>query len=276
MGNIVFKGFFQGEDQLRRTTQDGMVLDEPDDINAFLRQGTCKSLVIVLAVVIMAVWTIRDILHQANYNHKDIVLALVLSGLIVLVCQYVHEIIHTLFYPRKAIKEIYIMKDLSCLFVYCTTPIKKNRFITMAMAPNAILGIVPLCIGVLGREQFTPMLAVILIVSGAALTVSGIGDYYNIYNVMRQVPENAYVFNNGLHTYWRGSSVGENRNSAESDKVWLILVCALGAVLLFFQQEASMVAFLFTIIIATLHHERFYRVFRWCGLGILIVACFLL
>lgn len=91
-----------------------------------------------------------------------------------------HEIINSLCFPIKASKEIWIHSQAGALFVYCNEPIGKGSFIWACLAPNVNLGLMPYYIWF--------------------LIASGIGDYYNVYNTNKQVPQGARVFNYGLHS----------------------------------------------------------------------------
>lgn len=75
------------------------------------------------------------------------------------------------------------------LFVVGTEPMSKGRFIFMSMLPNIVFGIIPYALGMI----FPQLKALTLF--GMLCTSMGAGDYYNVFNAIRQVPktENLYV-----------------------------------------------------------------------------------
>lgn len=60
------------------------------------------------------------------------------------------------------------------------------------------------------RNIFPTKITLILLIVGSISVITGVGDYYNIYNTIYQVPRGASVFNNGLHTYWNVTEIKNN------------------------------------------------------------------
>lgn len=82
------------------------------------------------------------------------------------------------------------------LFVVGTETISKGRFIFMSMLPNLIFGIVPYVIGMIFPKF------IFLTMFGMICTSMGAGDYYNVFNAIRQVPKNGIVYMSGMRSYW--------------------------------------------------------------------------
>lgn len=82
------------------------------------------------------------------------------------------------------------------LFVVGTEPMSKGRFIFMSMLPNIVFGIIPYALGMI----FPQLKALTLF--GMLCTSMGAGDYYNVFNALRQVPKNGRVYMSGMRSYW--------------------------------------------------------------------------
>ena len=88
------------------------------------------------------------------------------------------------------------------MFIYCNEQLSKKKFVWMCAAPNVILGFVPYVLFAIGVFDFNYNISNIIGITSWLMICSGIGDYLNIYNTMRQVPEYGKVFNYGIHSYW--------------------------------------------------------------------------
>lgn len=268
MQNIRFRGFFENEEQLKNVSipSTSVRFEEPEDINTLMKTGFFMSLPIIFSSLIIAGQTIFDIIVNCRCEKNDIVFSIIFSSIIVMLYQFVHEIIHALLFPNKALKEIYVSKDLTCCFVYCTAPVSKLRFIIIAIAPNMVLGVFPLFIAVLYRSMLLPRVSLILIITGFFSIITGIGDYCNIYNAVCQVPENGYIFNSGLHSYWYENGNKLKVKPSSSIKALLILFFSLGFILLSLKKEVCLAVFFIIIMITTLNHGFFYSIFKWLNL----------
>lgn len=268
MQNIRFRGFFENEEQLKTVSipSTGVRFDEPEDINTLMKNGFFMSLPIIFSSFIIAGQTLFDVIVNYRCEKNDIVFSIIFSSIIVMLYQFVHEIIHALLFPSKALKEIYVSKDLMSCFVYCTAPVSKLRFIIIAIAPNMVLGVFPLFIAVLCRSMLLPIVSFVLIITGFFSIVTGIGDYCNIFNAVCQVPENGYVFNSGLHSYWYEDVNNTKVKRSSSIKALLILLFSLGFILLSFRKEVCLALFFAVIMMTTLNHGLFYSIFKWLNL----------
>lgn len=183
-----------------------------------------------------------------------------------------HEIIHALIFLNKAIKEIYISKDLTSCFVYSTNPVSKMRYILIAIAPNIVLGIFPLLAGMLLKNILYPKVTLIIILTSFFSIITGIGDYYNIFNAVNQVPTGGYIFNSGLHSYWYGITQKQGMGRSNSLKALLVLFLSLGFVLLATKKEVCLIIFYLITIISTFIKNSFYTVFKWLSITSIIFA----
>lgn len=81
-------------------------------------------------------------------------------------------------------------------FVYGTENMSKFRFIFMSMLPNIIFGFIPFIIFLV-----FPKLNVLGTLGFIAIPM-GIGDYYNMFNALTQMPRGSRCFLKKQHSYW--------------------------------------------------------------------------
>ncbi len=215
MFNIKWKGSYTSEAQLDRI--DPIYLSglhkvkEVAKIEMSLLKGSLIMLPIIVLFLIIGVYSIHLLRIEKEIPYKSIVISLLVTSMILFILQYVHEIIHALLYPLKEKKEIYYMQG-TALFVYCQAKVSKLRFIIICMAPTVLLGFVPFWLGVLFRNQIPAMGVIIAIEIGIFCTLMGVGDFYNIYNAIKQIPNGSILFNDGLSTYWQENNSKWDKN----------------------------------------------------------------
>lgn len=112
----------------------------------------------------------------------------------------VHEYLHAIVYPKEADIKIGILPKRFAAVVLVSYPVTKIRFIIMSLLP-LVLGIVPLI-------AFWIVSPDLLFLNGLLFGVSAIGltspypDLYNVYNVIRQVPNGAKIQFYEEGTFW--------------------------------------------------------------------------
>lgn len=177
-------------------------LEEGDTLEGVIGQALRQSLPLFL---LMAALTLVRLVVGMNWAVPFSVgrtfLVMVLWMVLYVVLIVVHEWIHALFFPRCAVKDVWFYR-LQAAMVYCNTPVTRNRFIVMSLAPATILGIIPFIGWLLWGDRLDAVLSIAWAAMAWSMIFGGIGDFYNVRNVIRQVPKNAYVFNYGIHTYW--------------------------------------------------------------------------
>ena len=72
----------------------------------------------------------------------------------------------------------------------------KGRFIFKCMLPSIVLGFIPFIIFWIKPEL------VVLATMGTLGIASAAGDFYNVRNTLRQVPNGARVYQHKYNTYW--------------------------------------------------------------------------
>ena len=269
MLNIYYKGFFKEEGQLKCASikNECTRFEEPEDIDTLMKEGLFISLPIIFASLIISARTICTVMSDKMCGKNDLIISFIISSIILVFELIVHEIIHALLYPNKAVKEIYVTANLSSLFVYCTEPVSKTRFIIITIAPNIVLGMILIALAVVFKNlMMNPAMVFVLSFTGFFSIITGVGDYYNIYNAIYQVPCGAYVFNSGLHSYWYECRIKERKKSAGSTQALLVLLFSMGFIFLSLKIEVCILLFFINVMITALNRGSFCSVFKWLNL----------
>ena len=148
-----------------------------------------NGIAIIIAFIVLALYYF---LAKAPLN----ILGLIAS-IIVLVP---HEFLHAICFEG----DVYMYENLrkGMLFVVGPGTFSKAGFIFMSMLPNIVFGFIPFIIFLFDHSNtFMGTLGAISIASGA-------GDYYNAYNALTQMPDNARTYLHGINNYWY---IPENR-----------------------------------------------------------------
>ena len=105
-----------------------------------------------------------------------------------------HEFLHAVCFRE----ETYIYTNFRdmMLFVVGTESMTRRRFVFMSLLPNVVFGLVPYVVFLIWPQfEFLGTLGVL------SLSM-GVGDYYNVYNAMTQMPKDALTYLSGFHSYW--------------------------------------------------------------------------
>ena len=111
-----------------------------------------------------------------------------------LVCLVPHEFIHAICFRKEAC--IYTNLKNGLLFVVGPEDMSKSRFVIMSLMPNLLFGFLPFILYLI-----FPQLGFLGIL-GATSIPMGIGDYYNIFNALTQMPRGARTYLYGFHSWW--------------------------------------------------------------------------
>ena len=205
MFNIHYGGNYSEEHQLiqgKALPEKAVQLKEANSIAEAFKSGTLLCLPIILPAIGIAVFRLIGLNKQLETGISLVAAALITLAFSWLLI-FLHEFIHALLYPLKAEKSIWRAPQSGAYFVYCTAETSKARFIVICLAPTVILGIIPFIVWYF-IAPYLPMHWAICIMAQTLMQVmSGVGDLSNAYNVIRQVPKDALVFNYGFHSFWR-------------------------------------------------------------------------
>ena len=121
-------------------------------------------------------------------------LMMVISFGLSLLTMIPHELLHAICYK----KDVYLYTNLKqlMLFVVGEDHMSKWKFIFMSMLPNIVFGFIPFILFLFNTKL------VFLGMLGAMCISYGMGDYYNVWNTIIQVPSNGIVFSKGHNSYW--------------------------------------------------------------------------
>ncbi len=200
MLNILFKGNYVSDDQLikRRDIPNSAV--EYGIVTSLQREFGRGLLILIPLFLVMVVATyfkVKDLNYHLTMG-PDVAVSFVLIIVLVYLLTFVHEIIHALFYPADAVKEIWKSKEQGAYFVYCEKEISKDRFIVMCLAPMFILGIIPFVIWLILPDLIPMPYNIAVPIIFWLMTIIAMGDVANVYHVIKEVPRGSKVFNYGL------------------------------------------------------------------------------
>ena len=105
-----------------------------------------------------------------------------------------HELLHAICYK----KDVYLYHDFAqgLMFVVGTEDMSKSHFVFMCLCPNIVLGMIPYLTFLL----FPHLVGLGLF--GIICIGMGFGDWINVYNAIKQMPDNAKTYLCGMHSYW--------------------------------------------------------------------------
>lgn len=111
-----------------------------------------------------------------------------------LVCLVPHEFIHAICFRKEAY--IYTNLKNGLLFVVGPEDMSKSRFVIMSLMPNLLFGFLPFILYLIFPQMG------FLGILGATSIPMGIGDYYNVFNALTQMPRGARTYLYGFHSWW--------------------------------------------------------------------------
>lgn len=200
MFNIVFKGNYVSDDQLikrdsipKEAVEFGII----PNLQGEFGRGFLILMPVLAAMVAATFLKVKDLDYHLTMG-LDVIVSFVLTIVSVYLLTFVHEIIHALFYPADAVKEIWKSKEQGAYFVYCEKEISKERFIIMCLAPMFILGIIPFIIWLILPNYIPMPYNLAISITFWLMTIVAMGDVANVYHVIKEVPKGAKVFNYGL------------------------------------------------------------------------------
>lgn len=201
---IRFRGTLSDFSQLEygRCPTEAVMLQEGETMEDVLKQALRQSvplMILVTALTIVRFWKGLAWAREPSIGYMVLVACGWLALYAVLIV--LHELIHAAFFPRRAVKDVWFYQ-MQAAMVYCNTPVTRTRFVIMSLAPAVLLGVLPFVSWLFWAQSVNFILSIAWGSMAWSMIFGGIGDFYNVRNVLAQVPKDAYVFNYGLHTYW--------------------------------------------------------------------------
>lgn len=164
--------------------QEGAVaFKEAQDVKIFSIVMNIVSVIILLPLMIF-------VFYYGEYHSLQVFLGALASCLALIP----HEFLHAICFKEEVFIYHYLSKGM--LFVIGNECMSKGRFIFMSLFPNIVFGFIPFVIFCLKPEW------IFLGVFGAISIGCGVGDYYNVFNAMTQMPKGAYTYLYQFHSYW--------------------------------------------------------------------------
>lgn len=147
----------------------------------------------ILSVVLMMVFAVLAVLRAREYI-VDSIWQMPLGFLASLVTLFPHEFLHAICFKE----DVYLYTNMKqgMLFVVGPETMSKGRFIFMSLLPNLVFGFIPYCIGMIFPQM------VFLLALGCMAIGMGAGDYYNVFNALRQMPKGAKTYLYQFNSYW--------------------------------------------------------------------------
>lgn len=116
----------------------------------------------------------------------------------------VHELIHALCCPKNSEVLAYLAPTGICLIPTC--PLKKRRYITMAIMPTLVLGVCPLVAWLL-LTQLNPVASSIIFAFSIGSLSMSIGDIYNVLCAARKMTKSSLLITSGSACYYYENAV---------------------------------------------------------------------
>jgi len=196
---LIYKGRFTDIDHLPKGNlpEHAVKFNEPDTMEKVMEKALIFSMLAFVPVVLVFLLSLA--LHQRIILQFDIVGFFVWT-IISLPALLVHELLHAVCFGKNSEVELYTALDKGALFVICTKPITKARYIFLSLLPNIVLGLVPLVVWLL--LPFWGLNSTGMFIFAVIMLLGGGGDYMNVYNAARQMPRGSMQQLSGLNSYW--------------------------------------------------------------------------
>lgn len=196
---LIYKGKFTSYDDLPQAQlpENAVKFDDVDTIEEMVQKSTryASPIGLLVGIVLAINWVILENFSLSFYFLGG----LIFGGMLSLPFLIVHELLHAICFPRGAEVYFYQAINKGVLFVTSIMPLSKNRFIVMSLLPLMLLGIVPLLSSFFIAGDF---LNGIVFCFSFLMLLGGIGDLFNVQNVLNKVPKGAMIQLSGLYGYW--------------------------------------------------------------------------
>ena len=188
---LIYKGKYNGEVEEFESSKNivnAIKYKEADTVEEMAKIITLPANIIQLVLLLIV------FLIVGFDNFDNTLLLLILSFFVSLLTMIPHELLHGICYKNK----VYLYTNFKqlMLFVVGEDHMSKWKFIFMCMLPNIVFGFIPFILFLINTKL------VFLGMLGAMCISYGMGDYYNVWNTIMQVPTNGMVFSKGHNSYW--------------------------------------------------------------------------
>lgn len=182
---IHYMGKFNGDINSlpKREHEPGAIMfKEPENIEKFSKIMSIFS-VMVLAGLLVVSYLISKIFLFDTWGWILFILSFV-----------VHEFLHAICFKE----DVYMYNNLrqGNLFVVGKESMTKFRFCFMSLLPCIVLGVIPYIMFLINNDFVT------LGTLGVFSLSSCVGDWYNVFNAVTQMPKGAKTYLCGFNSYW--------------------------------------------------------------------------
>ena len=185
MRKLTYKGEFNGDpDTLpeREHIPGAVPFKEYQDIQKF--SIIMNVMACVIMMLLFVVLFVRG--GRGSYSFFGCILALL--------CLFPHEFLHAVCFREEV--NLYTCWKKGILFVTGQETMSKSRFIWMSLCPNLVFGFLP-CLLFMIHPQWK-----LLGTLGAMSIGMGVGDYYNVFNAITQMPKGARTYLSRFNSFW--------------------------------------------------------------------------
>lgn len=189
---LIYKGKYTGEVEVfesAKNVKNAVKYEEASNPDELLKAISIPAT--ILQIVLIATIVVLSINEIFSY---DFFFQFIIAFLVSLLLLVPHEFLHAICFKKK----VYLYTNLKqlMLFVVGEDHLTKFGFIFMSLLPNIVFGLIPFVIYLFNTDWiFLGML-------GAFCIPCGMGDYYNVYNTIKQVPKGGRIFMKAFNSYW--------------------------------------------------------------------------
>ncbi len=191
---LIYKGKYEGiveEFESAKKVKNATKYKEADSLDEMAKIITIPANVLQILLLVI-VFFIIGINGLDDLEHKLSIM--IFAFLVSLLTMVPHELLHGICYRG----DVYFYTNLKqlMLFIVGEEHLSKWKFIFMSLLPNLLFGFIPFIIFLFNSKL------IFLGFLGAICISYGMGDYYNVWNTLRQVPKGGMVFAKGHNSYW--------------------------------------------------------------------------
>ncbi len=192
---LIYKGKYEGEvagfpsndKYMKKATQ----YKEVESVDELSKVMAVPSTILQLGLMVIVFVLVWDKLAD---NYLMMGISFFVSCVLSFILLIPHEFLHGICYKNT----VYLYQNLKQLMLFVVGEDHKSKagFIFMCLLPNIVFGFIPFILFLINPEWY------FLGFLGMFCIPCGTGDYLNVYNTIKQVPNGAKVFMNGVHSYW--------------------------------------------------------------------------
>lgn len=158
-------------------------IKEGDNLENVIMQALRQALpLFILTGALAVVRLVKGLNWTGEFSFVYMLVVMLLWSVLYFALIVLHELIHAVFFPRRATKDVWLYQ-LQAAMVYCNTPVTKRRFIVMSLTPAVLLGFIPYAAWLLWANVPNAILSIAWGSMAWSMIFGGIGDFYNVRNV---------------------------------------------------------------------------------------------